>query len=134
MSGKTRVLKRGTETLPTELTKDELLAKAAELAEVHERLALEREAQKQTKADLKARLEELEQRRNELARVVQRKKEDRVVDIEIHANDGKGVVEYLRMDTGEVYTTRPLSADERQLSILGPPAVVALPPVTTSKH
>ena len=113
-----RVLKRLQESLPTELTQEEFNAKARELAETHEALALEREAQKETKAGMKLRIEELEQKRTQLARIVQRRKEERLVDVEVHANDTRGVVEYVRMDTGEVYTHRPLQADERQLTLL----------------
>lgn len=115
-----RVLKRLQQSLATELTQEEFNARAAKLAETHEALALEREIQKEQKADMKHRLEVLEKQRTELARVVRSKKEDRIVDVEWHADDRKAVVQLVRMDTGEVYETRPMQAAEKQLSLLEP--------------
>lgn len=112
-----RVLKRETQLLATELTPEEFTAKAVALAETHEKLALERELQKEAKADMKQRIEELEQKRNTLARVVQRRKEDRLVDVEIKADDAQGIARVVRLDTGEVVEERPLSAGERQLGL-----------------
>ena len=130
-----RVLKREELSLPTDLTQDEFNLKARELAETHEALAREREAQKETKAQMKARVEELEQKRTELARIVKARKEDRLVDVEEHANDERGIVECVRMDTGEIYTQRPLAAGERQLTLLeggkGPKSTRRSPTDTT---
>lgn len=115
-----RVLKRLQEVLATTLTPEEFNARAMKLAETHEALALEREVQKEQKAEMKLRLETLEKQRTELARVVRSRKEDRVVDVEWHADDRKGVVELLRMDTGEVFETRPMKAAEKQLDAFEP--------------
>lgn len=113
-----RVLKREDVELPTELNQEEFNAKARELASTHEQLGIEREGQKQTKSEMKARLEELEQQRTELARIVRERKELRLVAVEHHANDARGVVEFVRMDTGEVYAHRPLTPADRQLTLL----------------
>lgn len=112
-----RVLKREAQLLATELTPEEFTAKARALAETHEKLALERETQKEAKADMKQRLEELEQKRNTLARIVQRGKEDRLIDVEIKADDAQGIARVVRLDTGEVVEERPLSVGERQLGL-----------------
>lgn len=116
-----RVLKRLQETLATKLTPEEFNARATKLAETHEALALEREVQKEQKAEMKLRIESLEKQRTELARVVRSGREDRVVDVEWHADDRKGVVELVRMDTGEVFETRPMKAAEKQLDAFEPP-------------
>lgn len=113
-----RVLKREELSLPTELTQDEFNLKARELAETHEALAFEREGQKEAKAQMKARLEELEKKRTELARIVKTRKEDRLVEVQEHANDARSIVECVRMDTGEVYTQRPMAPGDRQLTLL----------------
>jgi hypothetical protein len=88
--------------LATKLEPEEFTAKARALAETHEKLALEREQQKETRADMKKRIEELEQKRNSLARVVQRGKEERLVDVEVQALDDQGIARTVRLDTGEV--------------------------------
>lgn len=119
MTKPTVVLKRGELSLPTELTQDEFNVKARELAATHEAIALERETQKETRTELKRRMEELEQKRSHLARIVRDRREDRLVEVEEHANYARGVVEFVRLDTGEVYGTRPLTGDDRQLKLLG---------------
>lgn len=116
------ILKRAQLELPTELSQDEFNLRARELAETNEELTIERETQKEAKAGMKLRLEQLEQKRTELARIVKSRKEPRLVDVEHHANYARGVVEYYRMDTGAMYGHRPLTADDRQLKLLEPPA------------
>lgn len=112
-----RVMKVEQQLLATKLEPDEFNAKARALAETHEKLALEREQQKETRADMKKRIEELEQKRNSLARVVQRGKEERLVDVEVQALDDQGIARTVRLDTGEVVEERPLAAGERQLGL-----------------
>lgn len=112
-----RVMKVEQQLLATKLEPEEFTAKARALAETHEKLALEREQQKETRADMKKRIEELEQKRNSLARVVQRGKEERLVDVEIQALDDQGIARTVRLDTGEVVEERPLAAGERQLGL-----------------
>jgi hypothetical protein len=132
-----RVLKRLQETLATTLTQEEFNARAGKLAETHEALALEREVQKEQKAEMKLRLETLEKQRTELARVVRSRKEDRVVDVEWHADDRKGVVELVRLDTGEVFETRPMKAAEKQLDAFEPepaPGAAGAKTTATTKH
>lgn len=112
-----RVMKVEQQLLATKLEPEEFNAKARALAETHEKLALEREQQKETRADMKKRIEELEQKRNSLARVVQRGKEERLVDVEVQAIDDQGIARTVRLDTGEVVEERPLAAGERQLGL-----------------
>lgn len=97
-----RVMKVEQQLLATKLEPEEFTAKARTLAETHEKLALEREQQKETRADMKKRIEELEQKRNSLARVVQRGKEERLVDVEVQALDDQGIAR----TTGRGHRTR----------------------------
>ncbi len=112
-----RILKRTTELLPCELTGSEfdLLAKA--LAESIESHRAECDLQAQTKADMKAKLLELERQRDELARIVARRREERLVEIELRSDDARGVAYFVRLDTGEIYGERALRSEERQASI-----------------
>lgn len=119
-----RILKRETERLLVELTQPEFNAKAKDLAEKHEQLAILREVQKERKAEMKLELEAIEQERTELARVVQRRAEERDVEVEMHADDARGVLSYVRMDTGEVYRERPMGAGERQLDAFPEPSAL----------
>ena len=116
-----RNLKRGTEVLWVDLTPAEFNAKAKELAEKQEELSLERESQKEQKTEMKRRVELIEQARAELSRVVRKGAEEREVQIEQHADDKRGVLQYVRMDTGEVFKERPLQDGERQLSAFDAP-------------
>lgn len=124
-----RILKRSVEKLSTALTQEEFNVRARELAETHEAIAIEREAQKSDKAGMKQRLELLEQKRNDLMRIVQRRAEDREVDVEVHADDQRGVAEFFRMDTGSVYHEQPLTPAERQLGLALVPAPEAADPL-----
>ena len=131
-----RVLKREQIELPTELTQDEFNLRARELADANHELVTERESQKEAKGAMKLRLEKLEQKRTDLARIVRARTEPRLVDVEHHADYTHGVVEFYRMDTGTKYGHRPLSADDRQLKLMeAPPASeTPLAGTVTFKH
>ncbi len=127
-----RILKRGTEVLWVELTAAEFHAKAKELAEKQEELQLERDSQKEQKTEMKRRLELIEGARAELSRVVRKGAEEREVQIELHADDKRGVLQYVRMDTGEVFKERPLADGERQLNAFDAPADPVVTVTTTT--
>jgi len=120
-----RVLKREQIELPTELTQDEFNLRARELADANHELVTEREFQKEAKGAMKLRLEKLEQKRTDLARIVRARTEPRLVDVEHHADYTHGVVEFYRMDTGTKYGHRPLTADDRQLKLMETPEAPA---------
>jgi hypothetical protein len=110
----TKVIGNLTKQLPVKLTNDELLAKSSALAGTVQDYATEESRQADIKAQLKAKLTELDAKRTQLAIVVARKEEYRDVRCEIVADyDAQTAIEY-RMDTGEVVMTRALTDGEKQ--------------------
>ena len=103
-----------TKSLPVRLTQDELLDRAAELAGVVEDYSTEEARQTDVKAQLKARLTELDAKRRQLAIVVARKEEYRDVRCEVLADLDRMLAHTMRTDTGEIVGSRPLTDEERQ--------------------
>jgi chromosome segregation ATPase len=110
----TRVISSYTKSLPVKLTRDELLQKSAELAGTVQDYATEERRQADVKAQLKARLTELDARRTQLAFTVARQEEERDVLCEVVADLHKLVANITRADTGEIVSIRPLTDGERQ--------------------
>jgi hypothetical protein len=104
-------------SLSCRLTDPELLKKGAELAATVQDLADEEKRQNDVKAQLKAKVTELEARRSGLAITVSRKEEHRDVEVDIYHDYVRGIVEDIRRDTGEIVHTRPMSEDEKQLGL-----------------
>jgi hypothetical protein len=109
-----RILKKGDELLSCPLATEEFEDRATRLAIVHEAYKVELDNQDMAKKEMKLALAKLEEERDQLARVVKRRAEDRTVAVELRANDLKGTVYTLRLDTGEVINERPMKDDERQ--------------------
>lgn len=119
-----RCLRKGPQTLSCPLTQSEFDSRAQELARTHEAIGGEMAAQDFARKEGKLRLTELEEKRDRLAKVVRERAEERTVEIELHADDVRGTVMCVRMDTGECYDERPINASERQLAMPG-----VLPPI-----
>ena len=100
--------------LACKLTDDELRAAGDGLAKVVQDIASEDDAQKDQKAQMKARLMELTARQTILALQVSRREEHRDVEVTIAVDYKLGVEIRTRTDTGEVISTRALRDDERQ--------------------
>ena len=100
--------------LACKLTDDELRAAGDGLAKVVQDIASEDDAQKDQKAQMKARLMELTARQTILALQVSRREEHRDVEVTIATCYDDGVEIRTRTDTGEVISTRALRDDERQ--------------------
>jgi hypothetical protein len=103
-----------TKSLPVKLTQDELLQKSRELAGTVQDYATEESRQTDIKAQLKARLTELDAKRTQLAIVVARQEEYRDVRCEVVADPRTLMAHITRDDTGEVVETRRLTETERQ--------------------
>lgn len=110
----TRVISSYTKSLPVKLTRDELLQKSAELAGTVQDYATEERRQTDVKAQLKARLTELDARRTQLAFTVARQEEDRDVRCDVIADLNTLIANITRSDTGEIVQSRPLTDGERQ--------------------
>lgn len=92
-----------TRSLRCILTRDERLERADAMAKAQQDFEAEEETQKEIKAGPKAKLEGLDARRSELARIVASNAEYRQTDV--------------RMDTGETIGTRRMTEAERQMPL-----------------
>lgn len=101
-------------SLPVRLFEEELLKKGTELAQTVQDIATEEDRQTDIKAQMKARLAELEGRRTNLAITISRREEHRDVEVDIFFDFQRGVVEDVRRDTGEAVSRRVMSESERQ--------------------
>lgn len=110
-------LKRITRNLPCKLTDAELLSKADELSVVVQEINAEEDRQTDLKAQMKARLTELDARKTRLAITIGRKEEYRDTDVSVMADIQAGTVSVTRVDTGEIIETRPMTEDEKQRAL-----------------
>lgn len=110
-------LKEVTRNLPCRLTDAELLVRADDLSVAVQEITAEENRQTDVKAQMKARLTELDSRKTRLAITVGRKEEYRDIRCELSADLQAGTVTTIRTDTGEAMETRPMSESERQQSL-----------------
>ena len=109
---------RETRTLPCRLTDEELRERGQALAQTVQNIATEQTRQTDLKAQMKATLAGLQARESLLANVVARREEFRDVLVALVPDHAAGTLTEVRLDTGEAFYTRPLTEDERQLSLL----------------
>lgn len=110
-------VKSKTEELPCRLTDEEVQLKSAALANAVEAMEAERDAQKEAKTEMKARMQELSNNVAELAHQVNRREETRLVEVEIQLIPNSMLVQEVRTDTGEIVATRKADPDELQTSL-----------------
>jgi hypothetical protein len=113
----TVLLKTITRNVPCHLSDMELLTRADELSVVVQEITAEEGRQVDVKAQMKARLTELDARKSRLAITIGRKEEYRDVPCDLFANVERGIVEVVRRDTAEVVESRAMSDDERQKAL-----------------
>ena len=106
-------LRNETRNLPCKLNDNELRERADELATTVQAVESEESRQDSVKAELKARITELEARQKRLAQVVSRREEYRDVKVRVTLHSGE-VVKEIREDTGEIISTRPAKDYEMQ--------------------
>lgn len=110
-------IKRITRNLPCRLTETELLDRADQLSVVVQETNAEEGRQTDVKAQMKAKLTELDARKTRLAITIGRKEEYRDVEVELVADVQAGTVTIYRMDTSEALETRPMTEQERQAAL-----------------
>lgn len=106
--------------LPVPLSQSELLVKAEELARKVRAAADIEDEKKAANSDFKTRLEELDMAINELSEIVATKSEQRQVECALYENYGSATMELVRVDTGELIETRPMTEAERQAHLFTP--------------
>jgi hypothetical protein len=105
--------------LPVRLVESELRERGDQLASVTQDVTTEQQRQSDMKAQMKARLSELEAKRTQLAITISRREEDREVLVTLRFDYRAGRVTEVRNDTGEELLTRHISDEERQRNLPG---------------
>ena len=106
--------KRKTEFLACALTEDELRSYGGDLARIVQDVASETDRQADLRAQMKARMAELEARQSQLAIKISRREEHRDIEVIVTHDYGNGIVTTHRTDTGQQLTERMMRDDERQ--------------------
>lgn len=106
-----------TRMLPVCLNEVELLTKAALLSAKVQELATEEDDQKDAKAAMKKRLDDLNRDITDIAKIVREKAEPRPVEVHESKNYARRIVEVVRVDTGEVVDSRPMTEQERNVDL-----------------
>ncbi len=113
-----KVIKTQPRSMPCILTEAELKQKSRELATTVQEISAEEDRQKNIKDQLKAALSELSSRETRLAGEVARGEVYREVDVEYRIDGEGGLVQEVRLDTGEIISSRPARDEERQLALI----------------
>lgn len=100
--------------LPVKLHEDELRDRGDKLAALIQDVSAEERRQVDVKAQMKARLSELDAKKTQLAIVISRREEDRDVTVDVFHDFDRLTVETIRQDTGEVISSRRMTEEERQ--------------------
>jgi hypothetical protein len=109
-----KVLLEAPELLPVPLTRDELLERGQQLAQVESDVAAHNEYAESVKKDLKSKEAALAAERSRLANIVRTKRENRQVGVTHMARWQRNIVEVTRNDTGELLRSRAIEPHERQ--------------------
>lgn len=114
-----KISKTTTKSLPVRLSQDELRERGDTLASVIQDLNTEQKRQTDQKAQMKAKLSELEARQTQLAITISRREEDREVMVDTWYDYERGTVSEVRRDTGEEIASRRMTDDEKQRPLPG---------------
>lgn len=114
MNGSVRLVRSETRFLPVKLHEDELRDRGDKLAAVIQDMTAEENRQVDLKAQMKARLAELDSKKTQLAIVISRREENRDVNVDIFHDFEMGKVDTVRRDTGEMLMSRRMTEEERQ--------------------
>lgn len=112
-----RLVRTESRFLPVKLDADELRERGDSLAAVIQDLNAEENRQVDVKAQMKARMAELDSKKTQLAIVISRREEHRDVMVDMFHDYDRLVAETVRRDTGETIASRRMTEDERQLPL-----------------
>jgi hypothetical protein len=115
------VVRQFTTYLPCRLTDDELRDKGSELAHARETSEKHEAASAEVRKELKDRESMLEGEVSRLARIVRDRQEQRPVCVEVRLAKKAGMVDEVRIDTGEIIATRKIADREAQADMLDVP-------------
>lgn len=109
-----KIVETVTRNLPTKLNQHELRDRGDQLAAVIQDLKAEEDRQTDAKAQMKARLAELDAKKTQLAITISRREEYRDQTCDVFHDCDRLLVEVIRRDTNEVVTSRGMTEHERQ--------------------
>jgi len=110
--------KATTMNLPCQLTDEEVLLRAADLANIVVEVEHTEGRLKVKRSELRAEVKRGRQRAAELAKVVSTRSEQREVEVYEEPDPGAGLVWTVRRDTGQRVESRAMDADDRQLELV----------------
>jgi len=113
----TKIVRTEARSLPVKLTDEELRERGDSLAQVIQNLRTEEDRQVDIKAQMKARLAELDAKKTQLAITISRREEDREVMVDTYHDYDRLKVEMVRQDTGETINSRRMTEAEQQLPL-----------------
>lgn len=103
-----------TESLKVTLTIDEKANYGEQQAKALQELRQLDDRLEEVKGQIKGQQKELEARVNRISETIRNGYEYREVEVEKQLDLEAGIAKFYRIDTGEIYRTRPLSKEERQ--------------------
>lgn len=116
------VVRRYSKYLPVRLSDDELRDRGSSLAHLHKSMdELELKAA-EVNAQFKDQRKIFASEAKRLSEIVRAKQEPREVAVEVRMTKKAGVVEEVRLDTGEVVLSRKMDSEEAQVDLLDIPA------------
>ncbi|MCC6989914.1 MAG: hypothetical protein IT181_12995 [Acidobacteria bacterium] len=105
------------QVLTCQLTDDEQRERGRQLAEALRAVGEEELDQKAQKERMKERLEALHGEVTRLGGIVRAGEEERAVQVRLELDDEKGMVHSVRLDTGELFHSRPMTQQEKQRAL-----------------
>lgn len=110
-----------TRTLPVKLTEEELAQRRDKLAELVRDHTLAEQKKKDEASKHKTIVDKLEECMSAVAREIREKSQYIPVQVSKEVDQGEGVENTIRMDTGEVIATRQLTPQEKQVKLFDVP-------------
>lgn len=105
---------RHEEQLLCALGEDELRQRGADAARLVSQIDQLDEQRRLAASDYRDRIKELRGKLRELSQAVRERQEERAVPCETEPNYAAGLMVTVRLDTGEIIRSRPLTSSERQ--------------------
>ncbi len=108
-----------TKSVPVKLNAEEYRQRAQRYQGIDREIAAIDKAKAKATSEFAAKKKALEAEKETLARVVELGEEERPVECREERNAERGIIEFVRVDNGEIAGSRPMSAHEKQLTIPG---------------
>lgn len=103
--------------LPVRLSDNEIKLRGEKLADLLREIGVLDEEKKLESKKYSDKIKEKEIEANEVADAIRSGQEDRDVEIERRPDYTKEVVEVIRLDTGEIIASEPMTDEDRQLNL-----------------